>query len=210
MFPWADDDEYDYLVLGKGFNAYPIAAHDLSWEILNKTSDPKYVIEWEIDGIYLLSRVAQGHPARLINRVAESAIKLERVEVALEDEQRFFWPVGLESVSVAKGQTIRVSLYWEALAAPGAERTVSIRVEDGAGNIFAQEDALPGKSSRPTSWWQPGWYFRDIYYLTISPDAALGPASLDLLLYDTYSQERVPFGEDEILYLVALDIALPE
>jgi len=43
---------------------------------------------------------------------------------------------------------------------------------------------------------------RDTYYLTISDDAADGAATLDILLYDTYSQERVPFDTgEEILNL---------
>jgi hypothetical protein len=101
-------------------------------------------------------------------------------------------------------------LYWEALAAPGVERTVSVRVEDGTGALVAQQDSQPVQASRPTSWWEPGWRLRDVYYLTVDPGAAVGPASLDLVLYDSYSQERVRFDNgDETVQLLPLEIAAP-
>jgi hypothetical protein len=49
---------------------------------------------------------------------------------------------------------------------------------------------------------------RDVYYLTISPDAKPGPASLDVLLYDSFSQQRVPFDDgSEILRLVEVIVS---
>jgi hypothetical protein len=66
---------------------------------------------------------------------------------------------------------------------------------------------MPSNGARPTSWWQPGWNFRDVYYLTIAPTAVPGPATLDVLLYDTFTQERIPFeGGEEVLHLFQLDL----
>ena len=65
----------------------------------------------------------------------------------------------------------------------------------------------PSKGARPTSWWEEGWFFRDPYYLTISPEASPGPGSLDILLYDTYTHEWVPFEDGtEILALCSVKI----
>jgi hypothetical protein len=85
-----------------------------------------------------------------------------------------------------------------------------VRIEDAGGELIAQHDMLPGNGARPTSWWQPGWEMRDVYYLTISPDAKPGPASLDVLLYDTFTQERVPFADgSEVLRLVEMTVSDP-
>ncbi len=104
-----------------------------------------------------------------------------------------------------------MTLYWEALASPGAERTVSVRIADAGGALLAQHDSLPGGGSKPTSWWEPGWAFRDVTYLTLPPDAAPGPAGLDLVLYDTFTLEVIPFagtseGDAGILHLLPATI----
>ena len=73
--------------------------------------------------------------------------------------------------------------------------------------IFAQQDGQPSEATRPISWWQPGWYFRDVYYLSIPAGTAAGEASLDLVLYDSYSQEIVRFaGEKDALQLLPVRI----
>jgi hypothetical protein len=100
-----------------------------------------------------------------------------------------------------------VSLYWEALVAPDAERTVSVRVTDGGGTLAAIYDNLPGQGKKPTSWWEEGWQIRDVYYLGISPQAVPGRGSISVLLYDSLSGEPVAFGDGtEILELCTVVI----
>jgi hypothetical protein len=84
-------------------------------------------------------------------------------------------------------------LYWEALAAPNAERTVSVRISDASGALIAAHDMQPSKGARPTSWWEQGWKFRDVYYMTVTPEALVGPGRLDVRLYDSFTLEPVPF-----------------
>ena len=98
-----------------------------------------------------------------------------------------------EPVALQPGQQVRVSLYWEAIATPGAERTVSVRISDSSGALAAVYDNLPGQGKKPTSWWKEGWQIRDVYYLIVSPQAAAGPGSLSVLLYDSFSGENVLF-----------------
>jgi len=56
---------------------------------------------------------------------------------------------------------------------------------------------MPVDGSRPASWWQPSWKIRDVYHLNIDPNASLGPASLDLVLYDSFAQERILFDGND-------------
>jgi hypothetical protein len=64
----------------------------------------------------------------------------------------------------------------------------------------------PSNGARPTSWWEKGWYFRDIYYLDVPADAAGKTANLEILLYDSFSQERVPFDKGEELTITLVSI----
>jgi hypothetical protein len=212
LYPWyaIGQENIDYFVLARGFDSYPIHSSELDWEINNLIVDPDMVVEMEVDDIYLLRQGGPQNPAFELGRTAEKAIHLDRVEVAVADEEGIFQTASEAPLTVAPGQLLRVTLYWEALAAPEGERTVSVRVEDSIGALVAQYDTQPVEASRPTSWWEPGWRLRDVYYLTIAPGASIGPASLDLVLYDSFTQERVPFdGGDDVLQLLPLDLVAP-
>jgi len=210
VYPWfrIGEENMDYFLMARNYDSYPIPSDELDWEINNLVANPDYVVEMEADGIYLIGQGGEQRPSTPINRVAEEAIKLERVEIAVADEQGFYESIEGQPIPVSPGQQLRVTLYWEALAAPNAERTVSVRVQDSSGALVAQKDMLPGDGSRPTSWWEPGWRFRDVYYLTIAQEVTPGPASLDLVLYDSFTQERIAFdGDEERIRLMALTLA---
>ncbi|MGB3716251.1 MAG: DUF2079 domain-containing protein [Candidatus Promineifilaceae bacterium] len=212
LYPWyaIGQENIEYFIMGRGFDSYPIPADEIDWEINNLIADPDIVVEEEVDGIYLLHQNGESLPAFEVSKVAEDAIKLERFEVAVADDNGFYRSIEKEPLAVSPGQLVRVTLYWEALAAPNAERTVSVRIEDTSGALVGQHDMLPVDGSRPTSWWQPGWRIRDVYYLTIEPNASLGPGSLDLVLYDSYTGERVRFeGDNEVLQLLDVFISEP-
>lgn len=164
LYPWSNipEEEIDYLILGENFNAYPFAISEIHWEILNTVANPDYVVEMEANGVYLFHRGGEPLPSMPVDRVAEDAIRLEKVEVAVANERGVFHTVDEQPLTLAPGQEIRVTLYWEALAAPNAERTVSVRIADATGALVAQKDEQPSEASRPTSWWEPGWYFRDV------------------------------------------------
>ncbi|MEM7802218.1 MAG: hypothetical protein AAF633_23700, partial [Chloroflexota bacterium] len=90
--------------------------------------------------------------------------------------------------------------YWQAIDAPVGERTVSVRLLAQDGFLLSQQDNQPSNGARPTSWWEPGWYFRDVYYLEIPEGTAPMRGSVELLLYDSFSGELVPFdsGEEQL------------
>jgi len=86
---------------------------------------------------------------------------------------------------------VRVSLYWQALAAPEAERTVSVRILDASGILVGQYDGLSGRGKRPTNWCKRGWRVRDVYDLSVSSSAQPGTGRTELLVYDTRSGGRL-------------------
>jgi hypothetical protein len=134
-------------------------------------------------------------------------MRLDRVEVAAGDADGVFHVASQAPVRLHRGQQLKVRLYWQALAAPNAERTISVRIVDRAGIPLVLYDNMPGQGKKPTTWWQTGWQIRDTYTLTLPPDAPAGPASLVVMVYDSYSREVVPFdGGTELLDICAIDI----
>lgn len=203
LYPWAEEEDVDYYVLDRYLKSFPLNELERNEAINNLVSDPDVVVEMEVDGIYLIRNGGQQLPAFPVDRVAEASIRLDRVEVAPADERGYFQTVTNEPITLRPGQQVRVTLYWEALATPEFERTVSVRIQNDVGQLVAQHDMMPVNGAKPTTWWQPGWQIRDVYYLTVAPDAAPGSASLDILLYDSYSLERVPFDTGEAVLHIA-------
>jgi hypothetical protein len=212
-YPWIriGEDAIDTFVLDRQADAYPFDRAGINEAIDRLVADPTLVVTAEADDIYVIDRGVAQLPAYPVNHTAEGTIHLDRVEVAVADDQGLYRNVTARSPELQPGQSMRVTLYWEALAPPDAERTVSVRIAGAGGALLAQRDSLPGGGSKPTSWWQTGWRFRDVYYLTLPVDTGAGVASLDLVLYDTYTLDVVPFEasspEDQgILHLLPLTI----
>jgi hypothetical protein len=48
---------------------------------------------------------------------------------------------------------------------------------------------------------------RDVHYLILAPETPAGSLSLDIVLYDTFSQEIIPWKEgQEALHLSAVEV----
>ena len=195
-YPWVvlGVENVDIILLDRYANPYPFTPDELNAEIDDMVADTRYVIDLEADGIYLFRQRGQPLSSFAVDAVADGTMRLERVEVAPSDEDGIYQTVSQAPVELQQGQEVRVSLYWEALAAPNAERTVSVRVADASGWLVAQHDSMPGHGTKPTSWWEKGWVIRDVYYLQVSPDAPPGPGRLEVLVYDSASGQVVPFG----------------
>jgi hypothetical protein len=195
LYPWVTIglENLDYILLDRNLHPYPLQPYQLDEQINNLLADVSYSIELEGDGIYLLRRGDEQENAFQVNATVDETMHLDRVEVAVRGEDGLLRATDQEPVELGRGQVLRVSLYWQALDAPNAERTVSVRVSDPSGALVAGQDSLPGMGLKPTSWWEKGWEIRDTFYLTVAPEAQLGPGSLAVLVYDTYSSEILPF-----------------
>jgi hypothetical protein len=190
-------ENIDYLVLDRHSNPYPFSPDELNREIDNLVADPSYAIELESDGIYLLRCRGEPQPFFVTDRVVGGTMGLERVDIAVSDDRGILRATNREPVELEPGNKVRVGLYWKALAAPNAERTISVRILDSTGVLVAQHDSLPGNGKKPTSWWQKGWELRDVHYLDIAPTAQSGAGALEIVVYDSHSSEIVPFSASD-------------
>lgn len=213
-YPWIriGEDAIDYFVLDRRAPAYPFDEQGINEAITNKVADPSITVVAEADGVYVLRSGGEPLPAYTIDRTAENAIHLDRVEVAVADQDGRYQNSSTAPIALAPGDRLRVTLYWEALAAPEAERTVSVRLADITGALIAQHDSIPGAGSKPTSWWEAGWAIRDVYYLELPEEASPTDGTLDIVLYDTYTGEITPFADSlgspsvNVLHVVAATI----
>jgi hypothetical protein len=85
--------------------------------------------------------------------------------------------------TLAPGQPIGLTLYWEALRSSPGDYEVLIRVLDG-GNVIATQQARPDGGSRPTTAWLPGELLVDTYSIPLDPGAAGSAVALEVGLVD--------------------------
>ncbi|MBN1137236.1 MAG: glycosyltransferase family 39 protein, partial [Anaerolineae bacterium] len=85
---------------------------------------------------------------------------------------------------VAPGGTLRVILYWEALAEMDVPYTAFVHLLDLSGRVVAGHDGEPASGARPTTGWVPGEYVVDTHELVVPPDLAPGDYVVEVGVYD--------------------------
>jgi hypothetical protein len=98
--------------------------------------------------------------------------------------------------AVYPGQTIPVTLYWEAVEPFQQDYSVFLHLVDAHDLVVAQRDAFPGMGTLLTSQLAPGQLFAERRVLTL-PETAFSPnqAVFELGLYDYATGERLPFTD---------------
>jgi hypothetical protein len=91
---------------------------------------------------------------------------------------------GLEPQPAAPGDTLTLTLYWEATAQPAQEYTVFVHLLSQDSSIIAGADGPPVAGDYPTSWWQPGDQVDDSHAILLPPDLASGIYQIVVGLYN--------------------------
>jgi hypothetical protein len=102
----------------------------------------------------------------------------------------------LEGQFVA-GDTLHLSLFWEALSHPKKDYTVFVHLVGEDGQIWAQQDSQPVTGYYPTSRWTEGEFVRDQYRLTIQEGAPAGLYTLQVGMYDANTSQRLPVLDEK-------------
>jgi hypothetical protein len=92
---------------------------------------------------------------------------------------------------VQPGQTITVTLYWQALRPLEKSYTVFVHLLDGAGQARGQHDGLPVSGRYPTANWLPHQIVEDRHALTLAADLPPGEYRLEVGLYDLATGQRL-------------------
>jgi len=112
------------------------------------------------------------------------------LQADLGDRVRFLG-YAQSSEQVAPGDTLLLTLYWQALAPMETRYTVFTQLLDAGGQIQAQMDSEPQGGSLPTDRWSVGQLVQDNYALRVA-DTASGLHTLVVGMYLLETLERLP------------------
>jgi 4-amino-4-deoxy-L-arabinose transferase-like glycosyltransferase len=101
----------------------------------------------------------------------------------------------LSAGEIKAGETLMLTLYWQALAEMERRYTVFVHLLDADNHIVAQMDSEPLGGTHPTTEWQLGEIVRDNYGLLIAPDTPPGEYLLEVGMYYLPTLERLPVLE---------------
>jgi hypothetical protein len=89
------------------------------------------------------------------------------------------------------GETMRIALYWFALAAIPGDYTVFVHLLDANGAAVVQADGKPVWWTYPTTQWEQGQYIRDDHILELATDTPRGDYTLAVGMYDAETGVRL-------------------
>jgi hypothetical protein len=102
----------------------------------------------------------------------------------------FAGSIELAGYDLSRQDGIRLRLLWRPLAKPAADYKVFVHVLDAAGQTISQQDARPRAGNYPTTWWEAGEIFWDVYHLPLDDAQQRAAVRLRIGLYDTASGVR--------------------
>jgi len=110
--------------------------------------------------------------------------------------QRRVAPWGDRALTVRPGDTVNVTLGWQALARPGDSYTVFVHLIDAGNYPWVDNlDYTPLGGAAPTHLWIPKWLpgqrYTDPYRMQIPPDLAPGNYWIEVGLYEMRSGRRL-------------------
>ena len=99
----------------------------------------------------------------------------------------------LSSLSAQPGETLSVTLYWQAAAPVSANLRVFVHVLGPDGRLWAQSDKFhPGRfQDLPTGRWPVGYAQTDEHQVTLAPDAPAGLYRVQAGLWQDYTGARM-------------------
>jgi hypothetical protein len=100
----------------------------------------------------------------------------------------------VEDTAVAQGETIHLTLHWQALQSMGTNYTAFTHLLDDDLKFGGQKDRQPTK---PTKEWVDGEIVHDTVTIPVDDDAKLGTYRLQVGLYDLSTMERLPVLSDQ-------------
>lgn len=89
------------------------------------------------------------------------------------------------------GQSLRLTLYWQAQRRMRSSYTVFVHLLDEDGLLRGQQDDVPGDGALPTTTWLEGEYVADEHQITLAEDASPGQYRLEVGLYERASGQRL-------------------
>jgi len=97
----------------------------------------------------------------------------------------------LDSDQLQAGETVHLTLYWQALDEIEMSYTVFVHLINEENQIWGQRDSVPGNGTLPTTGWVEGEVIADEYEFTVRPDAPPGEYLVEVGMYDAQTSRRL-------------------
>lgn len=122
------------------------------------------------------------------------------------DDQITLLGYELSAQSVAPGERLTVTLYWQALRPSDIRYTAFIHLlgptnPAGGSPIWGQQDSEPCKGYYPTAVWRAGEIIRDDMVIEVAADAPPGNYELTTGFYTWPDFQRLPVGDADVFTL---------
>jgi hypothetical protein len=101
----------------------------------------------------------------------------------------------LDTVPIKPGQTLHLTLYWQALAEMDESYTAFTHLLDKDNLIRGQKDSVPVEGSLPTCCWVKDEIIADEYEIPIQPDAPSGQYTVEIGMYQLETMQRLEVRE---------------
>lgn len=118
------------------------------------------------------------------------------LEATLDDRVKLLG-YDLSSAQLKPGQTLHLTLCWQALVQINESYTVFTHLLDKNNQIWGQKDGIPGNGMRPTTGWAEGEIITDEHHIPIQADAPPGQYILEIGLYDLATGQRLPVMSED-------------
>ena len=152
-----------------------------------KTRSPKHVVYFDDVPYAWVYKVdpggSEGGPQQEANAVLGESIRLLGFD--------------LEPETVRPGDSVSLTLHWEALQKPEGDYTVFTHLLAPSGELYGQRDGQPQDGKYPTYLWDEGEHIRDLYTLTVAPDAPPGAYEIAIGMYTLETLARLPVTTED-------------
>jgi len=107
------------------------------------------------------------------------------------------YDLGRGTSTIAPGDTLHLTLYWQAQREMDEDYTVFVHLIDEEGQIGGQKDNQPEGGFYPTSYWDLGEVVKDGYEVVVESDTPPGRYRLEIGMYLLATRERLPVLDEE-------------
>jgi len=127
-----------------------------------------------------------------------TAPEIEHPMKAVLGDQVRFLGYDLSPPPYKRGETLHLTLYWQAVTRMDESYTVFVHLLNKDGIMGGQWDSVPGDGLLPTTSWLDGEVIADGYEVPIRAGAPPGEYVIEIGMYDVYTGERLEVrGEGE-------------
>jgi len=116
------------------------------------------------------------------------------LEATLGDQVRFLG-YDLSPPPYKRGETLHLTLYWQATTRMEESYTVFVHLLDKDGIMGGQWDSVPGSGLLPTNSWLEGEVIADEYEVPIRAGAPPGEYLIEIGMYEASTGERLEVKE---------------